>query len=374
MSQQVTALPDWLAEVKQTLPEWIDDVRYGDGSGRYRYAIEAYEPYDFESSDRIHGAIERIRNDDWWDDEEERDAWIEYVYGLQRQDGFFTENSLEEHVRESSIDGSDDPIDVVRKHLTQSCLEILSRHDVEPEYPVPEEVGYGSDLAIETPAEMVEYLEGLDWTSPWGAGSWAGRTIRMVETQMDYDGQDREAVVQAGIDWLTEHQDPETGAWFEGDNVPFHQQVNGVFKVWIQLIEHGLPVQYPDAVIDLCVAAMEEDPRLFDTPDPCSVFDVAFVLNVALRHTGSREDELAALAGDTLQRLEPMARPDGGFSYEAGGSNGHCGTYELGPEKNQSDAMGASMMTQALPELCCLCDLEDELGWTVRSENVAAPE
>ena len=178
------------------------------------------------------------------------------------------------------------------------------------------------------------------------------------------------AVVRAAVDWLVKHQDPDTGAWSDGSETRLNALVNGIFKVWIQAIPAAnFPVHYPENVIDLCIRALREDPALVNTPDACSIFDVALVLDTALHFCEYRSDEVGELACAALQRLEPLYREDGAFSYGPDGSLASHGGVRLGPVKMQSDAPGTAITVNAIALLCNLCGLRKELGWAPTTES-----
>jgi hypothetical protein len=146
--------------------------------------------------------------------------------------------------------------------------------------------------------------------------------------------------------------------------------VNGIFKIWIQAIPAAnFPVQYPEKVIDLCLRALREDSALVNTPDACSIFDVALVLDTALHFSDHRRDEVAELAAQALPRLEPLYRDDGAFSYGPDGSLASHGGLHLAPVKMQSDAPGTAITVNAISLLCNLCGLREELGWTPTTES-----
>jgi hypothetical protein len=151
--------------------------------------------------------------------------------------------------------------------------------------------------------------------------------------------------------------------------VPPHNLINGVFKIWIQMLNiTDLPVQYPDQVIDLCLRGLQVDPVLREQADACSVFDVALVLDIALRHTSHRRDEVAALCRAYIPKLEPLLRPDGAFSYHPGRSLIRHARLALAPVKDQSDVAGSAITVHALALLANLCGLREALGWTPLTE------
>jgi hypothetical protein len=299
----------------------------------------------------------------------DRQEWIEYLRQMQRpEDGLMIDPGMERHIITQQATPTAEEVANVRRWTTRNGLSVLVNLGGTPRYPL------AHAEAFTRPEEMVAYLEGLPWPTPWGAGSWAGAVIffQYLNQQM---GDERAAeILQAGADWLAARQEPGRGGWSDGSKVAPHVYINGIFKVWIQLLAWAdFPIQYPEAVLDTCIAAWRESAALTGVPDACSIFDVAFVADVALRFTDHRREEVAALAQAALPGFVPLLRPDGAFSYHPEGSLENHGGLHLAPVKEQSDITGTSILTQALALLANLGGLREELGWVPISERLPLP-
>lgn len=355
------SLPSWLAEARRTVPAWLAKLGHTGGPGRYRFALDAYEPCDLDSSclarsilRTIHGEVPSAMIP----------GWVEYLQGLQRPaDGLLIDPGMERHILSRGPQATETEVFNVRRFITRNGLTGLLEMGALPRYRLADRECFA------TPAEAEAWLAGLNWRNPWGAGSWAGALLwrhRLNELMGD---ESAGLVVQATVEWLLKRQDPRTGAWSDGGEVKLNVLVNGIFKVWIQAIPAaGFPVRYPERVIDLCIRALREDPALAGTPDACSIFDVAYVLDVALRHCDHRRAEVAELAAARLPSLEPLYREDGAFSYGPEGSLFSHGGLHLAPVRMQSDAAGTAIAMNSLALLCNLCGLRGELGWTPVTE------
>lgn len=361
----MSPLPDWLLRIKKTLPQWIERVRHPAGPGKFRFALEAYEPCDLDSSALLHNAIYATAGREQKPPgAEERRQWIDYLAGLQRpEDGLLIDPGLERHIAGRAAAPTAQEIFNVRRWTSRNGLCVISQLGGRPRYPL------SHAEACRAPAEMVAALEKLDWHNPWDAGSRAGALVLFQHFNHLTGDEKAEDIMRAAVAWLLEKQDPQTGAWSAGGAIPLHVLINGIFKVWIQVMPAAaMPVQYPAAVIDLCLKGLREDPALRDTPDACSIFDVALVLDIALRFSDHRRAEAAELAAAALPRLEAMARPDGAFSYHAGHSLANHGGLELAPVKDQSDAAGTALICNTIALLGNLCGWRAALGWTPLTE------
>lgn len=357
----MTGLPGWLIDVRETIPLWLSALAHGDGPGRYRFALEAYEPYDIDSS----AMACNIRNTlAGTPPEAERRTWVDYLLDLQRpEDGLVIDAGMERHTITEGAEPTAEEIANVRRWTSRNALVTVLHLGGLPRYRLAHEEAFGN------PEEVVAYLEGLHWHNPWGAGSWAGAIILFQHFNRCLGDPNAEANIRAGVDWLAARQDLQTGAWSDGSETPLFSLINGIFKVWIQVLPVAdLPVQYPERVIDLCLRGLREDPVLSGTPDACSIFDVALVLDTALRYCDHRRDEVAEATSECFGGFEPLLRSDGAFSYGPDGSLANHGGLALAPVKDQSDLTGTALCCCALALLTNLCGLRDELSWTPITE------
>lgn len=361
----VKRLPDWLLRVKETLPGWIDSVSHPDGPGRFRFATSAYEPYDLDSSRMLHHIVQVTgREGEGRLAPEYKRAWLRYLTDLQRpEDGLLIDARMEAHVIYDDRASREEKLAGVRRWTSRNGLMSILEMGGRPRYPLR-----GSEI-LATPAAVEARLESLSWCRPWSAGSNAGSAILFQRiNSLAGDPQAGENLA-AGVAWLLKRQDPRTGAWHDGSDIPVHHLINGIFKIWYPLAPlAGLPIQYPEQVIDLCIRGLRESPALTGAPDACSIFDVALVLDTALHVCDHRRDEAAKLAAAQLPGLAAMLRPDGAFSYGPNGSLARHGGLILAPVADQSDAVGTGLCVHAISLLCNLCGLRDELGWSPITE------
>ena len=356
-----STVPDWVLGLKTSIPDWVEAIRAPAGYGRYRFAIDAFEPFDLCSSECVYG-IRRILDggSDSFLSDDERSGWVTYLRDLQREDGMLIDPALDRRLVRTDERPIEESLLSMRAGHTRNGLQMLHALGGRPRYALRT-----PDIFVE-PAGMIEYLEALDWQNPWGAGSWAGGSILKHWLSREFGepgaGTAGTVVIGAGIDWLLRNQDPETGAWFRGDGVPVHNLINGIFKVWIQLAKPlSFPIQYPDKVIDLCIRGLRTDPMLGELADACSIFDVALVLDVALGETEHRREESAELVAGYLETLRKKVRPDGAFSYWDGPPFRAVSSVRLAPDTDQADALATALNMQSLLHVCRICGLS--IGW-----------
>ncbi len=359
-------LPPWLARLKTTLPAWIDRVTHPEGAGRFRYALDAYEPFDIDSSHMMHNVIYTTGGGRaGLPDDARKRAWIDYLLSHQRpEDGLLIDPAIERHI----LAAGDEPTPLERFNArlwtSRNALCTVMELGGRPRYRIQHAQVFAD------PDALVRFLEQeLDWTLPWGSGSRTGAIVLFAHFNRLLGDAHSQAVIEAAVDWLVRKQSPTTGAWTAHDDVPLHQQINGIMKIWIQLLPiTDLPIQYPQRVIDLCLEGIARDAFIAEKLEACSTFDVALVLAIALRATDHRRDEVARLARELLPRFEPMCRPDGAMSYYPDRSLDNHGGIRLAAAGAQSDVVGTSLHAHAIALLADLAGWRDELGWTPLTE------
>ncbi|MDP7129712.1 MAG: hypothetical protein QF437_04450 [Planctomycetota bacterium] len=359
MQGQAT-LPDYVHRLKETIPAWMERLEHPDGIGRYRFALEAFMPYDTLSSAMAHCVMNIVQPEHpYLCDSEKALAWADYLLSYQIEDGHIADVAHED----CTLSGEDGepPSEQARfdnrRGQTRNILYIACQLGRLPRHRQTHDDGFTN------PNELVAWLDGLHWHNPWGAGSWASAVLSFQFFNKLLGDEDAAAMIETGRQWLTERQDPKTGTWSDGSDIAPHILVNGIFKVWMGIPFHGVPVQYCEKVIDLCIETLLHDPAVCERFDACSVFDVATVLDVCLRHVEHRKDEIAELAAGYLPELECMVQPDGGMSYLPEGP-----VHRLSPKIRQSELGGTALHCQALALLANLCGLRDELGWVPCTE------
>lgn len=361
----MSQLPRWLMDLKRTLPEWIDRMSHPDGPGRYRFAVDAFAPYDLDSSHMFHNIVFTTGGGKrGLPDTRQQKQWIEYLLDLQREeDGWMIDTGMERCLQCAGAQPTDAELLSLRRWTTRNGLLTVTEMGGKPRFRMAHAEMFRS------PAKLIAHLDHLDWSLPWSAGSHAGAAILFQHFNRLLGDDDSEELIKAAVNWLIKKQDPATGSWSDGGDVSLHQRINGIMKIWNQVLPiTDMPIQYPERVIDLCIRGIHEDPLIAEKIEACSVFDVALVLDTALRVTNHRREEIVELAHSFLPRFEVMLAPDGAFSYFPGRSlDSHSGLL-LGPVKHQSDAVGTSMHCHAIALLANLGGFRNELRWIPLTE------
>jgi len=182
-------------------------------------------------------------------------------------------------------------------HTTAHCLAALELFDARPLHPL---AGIGGERA---PEAVEPFLEGLAWReSPWlashqGAGLHAALLLADALEP---------AWSARYFDWLWRESDPATGLWRRGAVTPLpagaptlFPHLAGTFHYLFNLEHARLPLRHPAALVDTCLAVLDQ--ALFPLAHFVGFAEVdwAYCLNRARRQTPHRHAE----ATDALERL-----------------------------------------------------------------------
>ncbi len=129
-------LPTWMDQLNRTLPDWLSQVAHLEGPGRYRFALDAYEPYDLDSSAMALNIVQTTgaRRPD----EADRQAWSDYLTSLQREsDGLMIDAGMERHIIAKEADKpTDTELANVRRWTTRNGLITVLGLGGRPRYPL----------------------------------------------------------------------------------------------------------------------------------------------------------------------------------------------------------------------------------------------
>ncbi len=187
-------------------------------------------------------------------------------------------------------------------HTTAHCLGALRLFDEKPLYTLSALHRYFDKT------ELYALLDGLDWQrDPWpqshiGAGVYAA-LVNAGEVTEEFSGN--------YFDWLWENSDETTGFWIRNAaaSAPCsdRRRVNGRASLYTYMaagfhyafnLEYaGIPLRYPESVIDTCIRLFNENglPDYFMKKCNFIEMDWLYCLTRAGRQTGHRRRERTAL-------------------------------------------------------------------------------
>ena len=302
---------------------------------------------------------------------EVRDGCIEFIKSFQTCDGNFVDEwllkrigwskrialmkrgRLKEMFRQMFIDTEPAKVRAVRAETRQSAATLIMVGN-RPVYPLP--VAWQSESAVR------EFVQSLDWSQPWSAGSHASHLVSFIVMNSQASGEHtiESQMLEAAFEETDRFLDERTGSWGIGE-VSHIQRINGAMKVLTAYDWAKRPIPYPERLIDYVLDNTSGD-------DGCGVLDKIFVLHGASRMVpGYRTSDLEKICLDALNEISEYHQKDGGFSFYP---NRAQWTYYDAPVslgEKQSDMHGAVMFTWACAIALDLLNVREEIGWHISS-------
>ena len=221
----------------------------------------------------------------------------------------------------------------VRLAETKQALASLSQVGARPRWSyrgLPAEAG-----------DLRRMIRGYDWTQPWAAGGQTSGLATLLALQEEsIDSEAFAALRQVCVEEIQRVADPESGGYFRGGEPPPHQLVNGAMKVLTALDWLGLPIHFPQRLIDRCLAMT---PR----GEGCDVVDVVYVLWRCLREVDHRRPDVQRYVQQLLPTIAEHWHEGGGFSYYPGRSQTTYYRLEISAGQPVADIHGSCLLLWA---------------------------
>jgi len=276
------------------------------------------------------------------------EACVEFVKSFQTPEGWFKDPWLETNARLNFKDIAslvlgrtglqalkNRKMNNLRAETRQSVATLLMVGK-KPDHPLPQEIRDGDDAR--------KYINAMDWSNPWGAGSHLSHQLFMlsVNRQCFDDLEGNKNLVDALLQELKRYYHPDTGTWYKG-NPPDAIKINGAMKVFSGL--QWLYRPYPDthALLDFALKQPFKS-------DGCGFLNRLFVVYQAQKgvEDGYRVREIKKLAKDALKRVMEFHQADGGFSFYKNKSQTRYYYASVSKGLPVSDLHGSAMFVWAI--------------------------
>jgi hypothetical protein len=191
---------------------------------------------------------------------------------------------------------------------------------------------------------MWNYLTGLDWSNPWGAGSHLSHQLMLTSSvaKINPDSLNFDDICKATIDFLATLHHPEDGAWYQDQATSNPMKVNGAMKIFSGLQWIDFPEQDYSRLIDLVLSEPFHS-------DGCHFTNGLFVLHQILKRTSTmyRRREIEARARHAATHLMRHKKQGAGFSFLENNAQIHYYTARVSLGLNVADLHGTVMYVWA---------------------------
>lgn len=234
-------------------------------------------------------------------------TWADHLQTAQNPEtGLFVDPRLHPDHIEIGSPG----IDYVTQQTTYFAVAALDALQQRPHH----NLKFATDLAQNQKIER--WLTQLDWSQPWAASNWVMFLATALYTEWQwYDDNLALAGVHTVLDWLDEHQDPETGLWGIMETVPLAHSMAAAYHFVPYYFCLSRKLHYVHKMIDSTLS-LQADDGLFHPSgggDSCLDVDAIDILVKCSLVTSYRADDIELALGRAYIGLMANQTKDGGF-------------------------------------------------------------
>jgi len=362
-------VPDWVRELKESIPKWLEKVSKPDQSGRFYPCLEGRTSVGSQAAlgfscfalkiYRILGLWEQLKA-------EQRRRWIDFILSFQRSEppykGGFVDPPILDHC------------DSWKRRIVDMLLKRghpgLSRRKGTLIAETKQAIATLADIGVQAPLcfkdfphtrdEISDYLRNkLNWSHPWAAGGQAAALALFVahEAPKVLSPGDVETLKRAMVNFFHKIADKDTGAWFIGEKPSYGELINGAMKVLNALEWLDAEIPYPECLIDTCLSSL---PR----PEGCHLVDAVYVLYRCSQYTEYRRRDIIAYCDKILEMIKQHRKTDGAFSYFLDHNQTHYYGAKIAMPLRQSDIHGTILLVWAIGMIGFISEWEG-FAWRV---------
>ncbi|AHJ31306.1 glycosyltransferase family 4 protein [Nodularia spumigena CS-584] len=327
----------WLDGVLERLPVFLSSMRHPAESRLYRYSYSGdLQPKPSLAASAFVAKIRFMAN---LLDTTERQVLSEHIRSFASQDGSISDPWVVQHSRLRRLWTAFKNRDTANLRVVQTV-----RAETRQSFAALQCLGTKPDKPFdEIPSTMQgveDYIQSLDWTNPWHAGSHISHLAFFIQRHFLWFGIKSDWSTEDVLQYVEECYRQEDGAWYAKDAaVSVQQKVNGAMKMVTALDAAEIEnLANPEGLIDLCLAAVNDK-------QACDHFNVICVLHRCQKLTTYRLEEIRAYCLDRLCRYRSHYWPwQGGFSFYSTGANHNYYNARITTGMAEPDVHGTVLM------------------------------
>lgn len=302
----------WLKTLKPSVLQFLNKLRSREAPGFYHYSLSG-DLYDENYHWGLGNAVfaSKIYYMLGALDKKESVSLSTYIRSFQRSKGYIFDPliyklTLPQKIKDSILAlnwGSLLSKKTKRAETRQAfaALACLNQKPNEPFLDVPY-----------TKSEARQYLERLDWSHPWDAGSHFSHLLFFWEYNkrfFNYKVQDSNILKKYALGWISSLQSSTNGSWYQG-NPSNTEKINGAMKMLTGFAAANIhSFNHPDKLIDLCLESVSDR-------QACDNFNIIYVLYCCSKKVNHRRKEIKDFCLKRINIYKDYYFPNiGGFSF-----------------------------------------------------------
>jgi hypothetical protein len=297
--------------------------------------------------------------------------WGEYINSFQNNVSKFPENSYVDsryikhfeklNIKHTSKDIAKTVLNMMKNKNYRTRKEELVdsvRAETKQAIATLNQVGFRNKFIYEhfpkTSEEVHSILDSYDWSKPWSAGAQFSSFCVFATGQLIEDKQFSDNLVE----YIEKKVNVKDGCYYEGNQPNFTQLINGSMKVITGLDWLGIPIHYPEKLIDVCLSRQPSQ-------SGCDLVDYVYVLYRSSLQTDYRRQEIVRYLDHILELIfSHYYQEQGGFSYNIESSQKLYYGVEISKGNDQPDIHGTVLLTWALAMIFHITE-NDEFNWNI---------
>ncbi len=283
---------------------------------------------------------------------DEQNKWLEFINSFQIDDDNFPSNSFidPEFLDSYSNLGFSENIKYIIKSVLNTLnlgkydtKKILLNKSINAEtkqaLATLSELNHKSNKVVEFPFKdstaLLNYLNGLNWDTPWTSGAQFSSLCVYSKTQKDLFNKELEG-------FISNLSNKDTGSYHSKDLSNKREIINGAMKVISGLDWLDVKIHYPEKLIDFCLANVPHS-------EGCDVVDFVYVLYKCSKQVEYKKNEINKLFIEILEQIKTLYNEeDGAFSYFKNKSQTHYYGVEITKGLNRADIHGSVLCLWAI--------------------------
>lgn len=229
---------------KKDIITWLEDSKKKLSPGHFRFCFEG-NLVPTEGKTALFAACFGVKIawqtglwDEWPDDF--KTSCVDFIKSFQGTDGYFVDTWLFPSRKSSIVQFIKGNIKAVKnggklipfnEHKSK-LLRAETRQAVATLYMIGERPNFPVSNAIQSAFDAKNYLNKLDWSNPWSAGSHLAHILCILKINKDFFSIDYgyHAITSEILGFLQRIYDENSGTWFQGNPQEF-LKVNGAMKI-----------------------------------------------------------------------------------------------------------------------------------------------
>ena len=347
---------DWIFKLKDDIPLFLNKLKDKEKSGFYHYSLSG----DYFSKNIKWGLgnavfflkiVYTLNLESRY--KKEIGEAIEFVKSFQKKDGEISDNFL----NLISI-----PFKIRRAIQSKNIEYIFSRQTKRAETRQSFSVlalfnrraKYQYKKIPKTKKEIKNYLDKLNWSTPWGAGSHFSHLLFFLNLS---DAENKQELIDYAIEWINEMQHSEDGFWYKG-NPSTTQKINGAMKIITGFkAVNRVSFKYPEKIIDSCLDVQNDR-------HACDNFNITYVLKYCLEQS-NKKYKVNKIKSFMLNRLALYRKyyhdDKKGFSFKKNKANRFYYSALITKGKNEPDIHGTVLFLWGISLIVQVLEINDKL-------------